>query len=76
MFHSSRSSVATVFMRDWGESGGGGGLGQLAPWLKCCSTVALVRSNTHCWLGEEGLHVFMKTRPSLGLLSMQLLLTG
>lgn len=49
---------------------------QLVLWLKCSSTVALVRSNTHCWLGDDGSQVFMKTRRSLGLLSMQLLLTG
>lgn len=49
---------------------------QLWPWLKRSSTVALVLSNSHCWLRDAGSHVFMKTRLSLGLLSMQLLLTG
>lgn len=49
---------------------------QLAPRLKCSSTVPLVLSNSHCWVAEEGLHVFMKTRRSFGLLSIQLLLTG
>lgn len=48
----------------------------LAPWLKCSSTVALVFSNSHCWVGEDGSHVFMKTRRSFKLLSIQLLLTG
>ncbi len=49
---------------------------QLVPRLKCSSTVVLVLSNSHCWLREEGSHTFMKTRRSLGLLSIQLLLTG
>lgn len=48
---------------------------QLGPRLKCSSMVPLVLSNSHCWLGEEGSHVFMKTRRSLGLQSIQLMLT-
>lgn len=49
---------------------------QLGLRLKSSSTVALVFSNSHCWLGEAGSHTFMKTRRSPGLLSMQLLLMG
>lgn len=47
-----------------------------APRLKCSSTVALVLSNSHCWLAADGLQAFMKTRRSPALLSIQLLLTG
>lgn len=45
---------------------------QLAPWLKFSSTVAFVFSKSHCWVGEDESHVFMKTRFSPGLQSTQL----
>ena len=44
--------------------------------LNCSRTVALVCSNSHCWVGEEGRQAFMKTLRSLSLQSMQLPLTG
>lgn len=47
---------------------------QLLLRLNVSSTVVLVFSNTHCWLGTLGSHVFMNTFLSVGLLSIQLLL--
>lgn len=44
--------------------------------LNFSKTVELVCSNSHCWVGEEGLQVFMKILWSLSLQSMQLPLTG
>lgn len=44
--------------------------------LNFSRTVELVCSNSHCWVGEEGLQVFMKILWSLSLQSMQLPLTG
>lgn len=44
--------------------------------LNFSNTVALVCSNSHCWVGEEGLQVFMKILWSLSLQSMQLPLMG
>lgn len=44
--------------------------------LNFSRTVELVCSNSHCWVGEEGLQMFMKILWSLSLQSMQLPLTG
>ena len=44
--------------------------------LNFSKTVELMCSNSHCWVGEEGLQMFMKILWSLSLQSMQLPLTG
>lgn len=44
--------------------------------LNISKTVELVCSNSHCWVREEGLQVFMKILWSLSLQSTQLPLTG
>lgn len=49
---------------------------QLLLRLNVSRMVVLVFSNTHCWLGTLGSHVFMNTFLSVGLLSIQLLLMG
>lgn len=58
-------------------SGGRGGEDTWAQLpLNVSRTVELVCSNSHCWVGEEGLQMFMKILWSLSLQSMQLPLTG
>lgn len=44
--------------------------------MNISKTVELVCSNSHCWVREEGLQVFMKILWSLSLQSTQLPLTG